>query len=129
MTPPTRAEILSATPEQLRLWCAEYIDGWEWEYVGSNAKTLLRGHDGVFNVGATVIENDIQFVMLPNYPADIGAAWLIVDKVSEQWKWYEIAWRPDGKHHANFTGNNSDSVVDSPLPVAICRAALLATQA
>lgn len=77
-----RAEIMRADDTQLRLWVAEYIDGWEWEYVGSNAKTLLRGHDGVFDVGATIIENDIQFVMLPNYPADIAAAWTALEKIS-----------------------------------------------
>jgi hypothetical protein len=69
----------------------------------------------------------------PNYSTDIGAAWLVVEKMREQthfinveWtdsKWYcRIIWPPFGEWHQ--IANSADTA-----PLAICRAALAALEA
>ena len=89
---PTRAEILAAEPEQLRLWVAEYIDGWSWGDWSVSEKlsfpeVLTKTSDAkIVALGAAKIDGVLTFYELPSYPADISAAWLAALSFSDKYK-------------------------------------------
>jgi len=133
----TRAEIMQMDASQLRLAVAEMMEPKPPAHDLDTLRSMFGGNwrynycDMISNGCWWKIEIGLD-ALNPNWKPcvdteeEIVSAWAVLESVVEQWKWYEIAWRPGGKHHVNLTGNGSDSVVDSPLPMAIYRAALLA---
>ena len=54
----------------------------------------------------------------------IYSAWEVVDKLSKEWKHFEMVRYPGGRYKANFTGNTVDYGYGDTAPEAICEAAL-----
>lgn len=120
----TRAEIAAMTAPQLRLAVAELM-GWRWQE-GNDCEIL--SHKEHFGTGAVRENGVVRFGVLPDYPGGIGAAWLVLEHVAAQWKWWELSWRPIGCV-CNLTGNGVDSAYEATPATAICRAALYAALA
>jgi len=61
---------------------------------------------------------------VPRYSSDIKAAFEVVEKLSAEWKWFELVYSPSKIYTANFTGVMKDSKIADTAPLAICLAAL-----
>lgn len=145
----TRAAIMSADPQQLRLWCAEYVMGyiaWEekrgdyiyyiWQKPGErepwfrsrNWEILKKNYTpaGPYNPRIHIQPQG----SLPDFPSEIGAAWLVVEVVQViksknqvshpltlQHEFWNELWRAD------FGPFSAKGKTPS---LAICRAALIA---
>lgn len=78
----TENEIMTATQDQLRLWVAEYIDGWKWS---ENGRILHKNNFNGAHVHLT--ENKTFFYStLPNYPENIADAWPLFVSLSNSHK-------------------------------------------
>lgn len=133
-TKPTRAEILSATHEQLRLWCAEYIDGWQW-FPGIDGYEFFR-RESDFNYGVVRKDGVVTASYLgniPNYPADISAAWAVLEKMRKDgWFYSLVDMVMLNEHLCSFFCPDFDGsfdCMDEKPEIAIIRAALLARNA
>lgn len=70
---------------------------------------------------------NIYFVICGEFEpsSDIAAAWQVVEKVMSDWQWLEL-FRTASRWKVNFTGNESDYAIAETVPLAICRASLIA---
>lgn len=69
---------------------------------------------------------------IPAYETDIAAAWDVVEKMREMGFEFDCCQEPNGVCWARFThadGRTSAKYVSTPMPLAICRAALAAVEA
>ena len=145
MTAPelTHAEIMALSPDELRLRVAIDIFGWGWLYDnykfgdrpnGTNIFCAPEHYWWRDKYPVGYVDGAIDFKYpTPNYPADIAAAWLVVEKIvhNEGWEWFEFQVVPmqfKTRYRANFTANTEDECGADTAPMAICRAALLAAQ-
>lgn len=125
MTPnPTRAAIMAADLPTLRLWCAEYVMGWVWfEYEGGTR--YFRTPDN-FTYGAIDVPGHemLFFDVLPDYPADIAAAWTVHKKMIDNPRYANELFKIV-KDRVGPPKGALSWILDIE-PQDICRAALLA---
>jgi hypothetical protein len=133
---PTREQILAEPAGgQMDAWVAEFVMGWKWP----TNRCPVCGWLYSETRDQGCVPGDCSMRPRPNiveiqksrgygvYSTDIADAWQVVEKMrTSPWKWYEIAHRPIGCM-VNFTGNIGDNVYAETAPLAICKAALLAT--
>lgn len=127
---PTREEIL-AEPAGRRLdaWVQQYVLGVEPREVsvagGDDTVTVWVGNaalsDGIWN-RVELLRHGAP----PRYSEDIAAAWGVVEHLNRAGMW----WEADGGRlglPVRFRFSFGESVEAADLPLAVCRAALLAT--
>jgi hypothetical protein len=88
---PTREQIENATNEELRLWVAIHVMGWEevmWQETNSTLEDGREFYRGTVIVGIPPSHIDAYdrainpyFKQVPNYPVRIAEAWLVHEKI------------------------------------------------
>jgi hypothetical protein len=149
MSKPTREQIENATPEQLRIWCAEMM-GWRCVrypiYIYPEGVPVLHyrakflppdislAPDGTMefvDLDDAPLLSKTSIDLLPPFPTDIAAAWQIADKLTSTTKQtFRLEMYCTGCT-ATFETAGLGSLDgewaydDQDAPLAICRAALL----
>ncbi|MHA2266004.1 MAG: BC1872 family protein [Candidatus Thorarchaeota archaeon] len=106
------------TPEEIKVAVAENVMGW-----------VVNG-DAYVTEAITMTE---AWLLIPNFPTDIAAAWLVVKKLVEMGYYVDIGVDKHGAQvQLDRLDNEWELTVESTrartLPLAICRAALAAVE-
>lgn len=82
----TENEIITATQDQLRLWVAEYIDGWKW-HRAINKDYFAKEEFSSWEIVAEKINGAVTMrdssALLPKYHENIADAWLVIDAMKK----------------------------------------------
>ena len=111
----TAQEIDALTPAELRVAVATTL-GWQFIAPGDSVQNWIA-HDP-----------DGHSANVPNWPADIAAAWQLVESSPKEWEW-NITWGRRWNYPVRvriYKGEYFQDQVDSKVEVAICRAFLKA---
>ena len=126
-----RNEILGATPEQLRVWVAEYVMGWEKTYSPDPSIWAWR-----LPGGGGCTEEAWNLGIVGNWVENMTHAWEVVESWEYNWNIvrdvgkcgddYET--EGDGQFHVilAYPGMPMAGTKADRAPEAICKAALLA---
>lgn len=100
-----------------------------WTEVKKEESYIVGGHGTGIMPGETTINGNGNLLRsyIPLYSTDIAAAWIVAEKMAEEWPDFGVSHDNDGWTTLwGFDGHGWDTATAETAPLAICRATLKA---